>query len=104
MLTVLVIVLATAAPVLGAPTATLLKDIRTTGPQGSSPTALTTVGTRIFFQASDPTHGLELWESNGTTAGTQLVKDVRVGSMGSAASNLTNVAGTVYFTANDGTH
>src|SRR4051812_32658049 len=78
----LVAALAVAAPALAAPTATLLKDIRTTGPEGSAPTGLTTVGTTIFFQAQDPTHGYELWKSNGTTAGTQLVKDIRVGSLG----------------------
>src|SRR5262249_54140621 len=46
----------------------------------------------------------ELWKSDGTKAGTQLVKDIYAGSASSSPSNLTNVNGTLFFQANDGTH
>ena len=44
----------------------------------------------------------ELWKTDGTQAGTTLVKDVRPGAEGSVPSTLTGVNGTLYFCANDG--
>ena len=41
------------------------------------------VGSEIFFTASDPANGEELWKSDGTEAGTVLVKDIRIGTNGS---------------------
>src|SRR5262249_13602088 len=46
----------------------------------------------------------QLWRSDGTAAGTQLVKDIRPGIAGSAITGITNVGGTLFFSANDGTH
>ena len=37
----------------------------------------------LFFEANDGTHGFELWESNGTAAGTFMVKDINPGGNGS---------------------
>ncbi len=52
------------------------------------------------------TSGAELWKSDGTAAGTVLVKDIYPpGYYGSSnPSNFTNVNGTLFFTANDGTN
>ncbi len=58
----------------------------------------------LFFSANDGTHGDELWESNGSAAGTFMVKDINPGSNGSYPYGLTNVNGTLFFEANDGTH
>src|SRR5262245_28520066 len=75
-------------------------------PLGSSPQNLTPVGTTLFFAASDTTlgtaTGTELWKTDGTTAGTVLVRDINAGAASSSPANLTNVNGTLFFTANDG--
>ncbi len=60
------------------------------------------MGSQYFFAASTRATGLELWKSDGTAAGTVLVKDIFAGATGSDISSLTNVNGTLYFTANDG--
>jgi ELWxxDGT repeat protein len=49
--------------------------------RGSSyPSSLTNVNGRLFFVACDEDHGHELWTSDGTEAGTVLVKDVVPGT------------------------
>ena len=57
------------------------------------------VGSVAYFAAVDG-----IWKSDGTTAGTVLIKDIYPGSGATSPSRLTNVNGTVYFTADDGTH
>jgi ELWxxDGT repeat protein len=83
--------------------ATLLQDINPSGP-GSRPYDFTSVGSVTFFGANDGLHGVELWKTNGTSAGTVLVQDIDPGPTGSNLGYLTNVNGTLYFSANDGTH
>jgi ELWxxDGT repeat protein len=56
----------------------------------------------LFFSASDGSTGLELWRSNGTSAGTRLVREIRPGLLGSEPRELTSVGNTLFFTANDG--
>jgi len=62
------------------------------------------VGNFVFFAASDGTVGRELWKSDGTPAGTTLVKDIHPGPLDSDPQWLTNVNGTLFFVANDGVH
>ena len=61
-------------------------------------------GNNLFFTATDfNTYGAELWQTNGTRAGTKMVKDINIFAH-SFPNNLTNVSGTLYFTADDGVH
>jgi ELWxxDGT repeat protein len=68
----------------------------------ASPIQLTPVNSTLFFSADDGATGRELWKSDGTPAGTMLVKDIRPGTAGAGLAQLTNVAGTLFFIANDG--
>ena len=51
----------------------------TTAATTSGPSSLTGVGGTLFFTADDGIHGRELWKSDGTRAGTVLVKDIHPG-------------------------
>lgn len=48
--------------------------------------------------------GDELWRSDGTRSGTEIVKDIRPGEAGSEPRELTVFKGSLFFTANDGVH
>ncbi|MDQ5859159.1 MAG: hypothetical protein M3542_12910 [Acidobacteriota bacterium] len=68
----------------------------------SRPNDFTLVRDRLFFEAYDAAHGGELWKTDGTAAGTTLVKDVRPGPDGSIPSELTEFRGTLFFIALNG--
>src|SRR5262245_15405351 len=46
----------------------------------SFPSELAALGSTTYFIADDGFHGRELWKSDGTAAGTVLVKDIKPGS------------------------
>ena len=75
-------------------------QIGTTSPQ-TSPVTLS--GT-LYFSAEDNSSGRELWKSDGTIAGTALVRDIRPGSTDSHPRGLARVGRVLYFFAKDGTH
>jgi ELWxxDGT repeat protein len=56
-------------------TITVVKDVRP-GSASSQPYALAAFGNGVLFIAHDGVSGFELWKSDGTTAGTQLVVDL----------------------------
>ncbi len=61
-------------------------------------------GGTAFFPANDGVLGHELWKSDGTPAGTVLVKDLRPGAEGSLPVPRTAAGGTVLLDADDGVH
>jgi ELWxxDGT repeat protein len=81
----------------------LLKDLNEIG-VGSNPTGMTSSGGMVYFAATDPDHGRELWVTDGTHDGTQMVEDIKAGRGSSGPHDLTDVGGTLFFTASDGTH
>lgn len=56
----------------------------------------------LFFSANGRRSGVELWKTDGTKAGTVLVKDLIPGSTSSSPIELTGVGSRVYFQGNDG--
>jgi ELWxxDGT repeat protein len=64
--------------------------------------AIISTGSTAYFAANDGTNGTELWKTDGTAAGTVMVKDIRTATSGSGPENLTVVDGRLYFTADDG--
>ncbi len=63
---------------------------------------LTPLGNELFFCASDGSHGNELWRSDGTAAGTNMVTDVNPGPTSSNPSMLAALGDTLYLNADDG--
>ncbi len=65
---------------------------------------LVMVGRTLYFFADDGSRGEELWKSNGTEAGTVIIKDIWPGRGSSAPRKLTAGNGLLYFTATDNVH
>jgi ELWxxDGT repeat protein len=79
----------------------LVKDINA-GISNSNPSHLTDVNGTLFFTATNPATGTELWKSGGTLLTTVMVKDINPGAANSSPSNFLNINGTLYFRANNG--
>jgi ELWxxDGT repeat protein len=67
----------------------------------STAQSFTSLDGNIFFQAYDPAHGTELWKSNGTAAGTIMVKDINPGMGDSNPVEFTKVGNRIFFQAYD---
>src|SRR6185503_15210418 len=57
----------------------------------------------FLFAADNGTDGVELWRTDGTPAGTFVLKDINPGAGSSNPASLTVFNNTLFFTANDGT-
>ncbi len=57
------------------------------------------LGNVILFAANDGVHGVELWRTDGTAAGTSLVVDLWPGATSANPTSLTTVGGEVWFVA-----
>lgn len=65
---------------------------------------LVVLGDFVYFAADDGVRGAELWRSDGTFAGTQLVADLFPGPYPSHPRDLTRVGNHLYFTAESPQH
>ena len=88
--------------------AALVKDINLTREDFNEPlftsSGFVTLGTEVFFVHNDGVHGYELWKTDGSEAGTVLVKDLCPGTCPSRPRNLTVFGGALFFIADDGGH
>jgi ELWxxDGT repeat protein len=76
----------------------LLRDI-SPDLYGSMPYHLTRAGDLVFFQADDGVHGVELWRTDGSTAGTTLVEDLAPGEADAPPHALTPLFDRLWFGA-----
>jgi ELWxxDGT repeat protein len=72
----------------------LLKNIRSVG--SSAPSQFAVMNDVLYFSANSDDTGEELWKTDGTSAGTKLVKNIRGGSSGSYPTYLTSINGELF--------
>jgi ELWxxDGT repeat protein len=85
-------------------TVSLVKDIIPGGGE-SSPEQIVALGNKVVFAATDPTTGREMYVSDGTAAGTFLLKDIAPNGVNGAQSSVDQfvaVGNKVVFRAYDG--
>ncbi len=91
---------------LAAPRANLIKDIRQ-GAESSTPNLLhrgarvpipVNINDTLFFNANDGVHGEELWQTDGTPAGTKIFVDFVPGSNGSKPHHITSIGNDLFLT------
>jgi ELWxxDGT repeat protein len=70
----------------------------------ASPAFPTVAGGRLYFEADDGIHGREIWQTDGTTAGTTLVSDISPGLPTSNPDSLIAAGSRLFFSADDGVH
>jgi ELWxxDGT repeat protein len=80
----------------------MVKDL-IPGPFDDWPFDLTNVNGTLFF-VTEASYTAELWKSDGTAAGTVLVKGFPLSEDGVPPNTLTSVNGALFFVATDGTH
>ncbi len=80
----------------------VLKDINTQ-PASSDPGEITVLGNTAFFTATAVQSGREVWISDGTAAGTMLLKDINPGTADANPHTFIVGNGLVYFSVLDGT-
>ncbi|MBX3029996.1 MAG: hypothetical protein KF809_07530 [Chloroflexi bacterium] len=73
-----------------------------TGPW--DPRDLVAIEGHLLFTADDGIHGREPWVSDGTIAGTRMLRDIRPGPLGSDPQDMWGRGGAGLFSADDGVH
>ena len=80
----------------------MIQDV-TISPKSSEPKIFTVVNGYLFFEADDGSgKGRELWLSDGTESGTNMIKDIYSGSSNSEIDYMTMMGWRFYFKAKDG--
>lgn len=78
----------------------ILKDIYTGSGNNSNPSEFTKFGNKIFFSANDgAVNGREVWETDGTAAGTQLFANINFGNANSDPDQFTVLGSNMIFAA-----
>lgn len=77
----------------------IMADINTSDISTIPPGALKAANGRLYFGADDGYNGVELWESDGSAAGTHIVADINEGTSGSYPKYITAFNGKIYFSA-----
>ncbi|MFL6194291.1 MAG: ELWxxDGT repeat protein [Thermoanaerobaculia bacterium] len=80
-----------------------VKDLEVQGFEGIDPD-WTVLGGRLYFRAADLEHGTELWRTDGTAAGTVMVKDIAPGVFSSDPRGMAVLADRLWFSALDPVH
>ena len=74
----------------------IVKDVNLSG-VGSNVWNVLVIGNKMYFTSNDGIHGTEPWVSDGTEAGTQLIKDFEPGETSISMSNFFNLNGIAVF-------
>jgi len=84
-------------------TVSLIKNVNTTvdPSRSSAPSSFLTIGGTTYFVADGASNSRGLWKSDGTPAGTSLVKDIQTGPGNGWPAQLANVDGVLFFVANN---
>jgi ELWxxDGT repeat protein len=82
----------------------MIKDVNTSGDAILSPSfaEILVIGNTAYFRAFLSVGGVELWKTDGTELGTEIVKDIYVGNGSSSPGNYIEMNGVLYFTASQG--
>lgn len=82
-------------------TLTKLNDLVPNIYMGSITNTIEVVGDIFYFNASDGQHGYELWRTDGTTAGTYMLKDINKKPASSYPKPMFGLGNYMYFMADD---
>src|SRR5437016_872962 len=93
------LLLCTVASVLWPQALATPRKLATNAPNASTPSMHNVVGDVLYYQGPEAGSGSELWRSDGSLAGTGLVKDISPGTGSSFPHDFVDLGGVAYFGA-----